>query len=193
MRTSSDPLTCADCMDCMRSLLPTFYRITIVINQWNKKKLGNLKTPIACTQIAFEYSRLSALLYSQASTQTYPISFAKKIGCVCTQATWGSLRASVNVTSDGHQSRWEFPPFPPVSLSHMHLNHKQYEQKQLKMLMTLEVPVREDTRAPLLIIFWEHTIYFNPFTPRSDQYINSPFHFNTLSSRKLTRIKKIIT
>ena len=29
--------------------------------------------------------------------------------------------------------------------------------------------------------------------PRSDRYINSPFHFNTLSSRKVMRIKKIIS
>ena len=32
----------------------------------------------------------------------------------------------------------------------------------------------------------------NPFTPRSDQYINSPFNFNTLSSGHVMRIKKII-
>ena len=32
----------------------------------------------------------------------------------------------------------------------------------------------------------------NPFTPRSDQYINSPFNYNTLSSRQVMRIKKII-
>ena len=34
--------------------------------------------------------------------------------------------------------------------------------------------------------------YFNPFTPRSDQYINSLDSFNTLSSRQVIRINKII-
>ena len=32
----------------------------------------------------------------------------------------------------------------------------------------------------------------NPLTPRSDQNINSPYNFNTLSSRKIMRIEKII-
>ena len=32
---------------------------------------------------------------------------------------------------------------------------------------------------------------FNPFTSRSDQYVNSPYNnFNTLSSREVMRIKK---
>ena len=35
-------------------------------------------------------------------------------------------------------------------------------------------------------------LYFNPFTPRSDQHINSSYNFNTLSSRQVMRIKKII-
>ena len=30
--------------------------------------------------------------------------------------------------------------------------------------------------------------FFNPWTPRSDQYINSPYNFNTLSSRQVMRI-----
>ena len=34
--------------------------------------------------------------------------------------------------------------------------------------------------------------YLDPLTPKSDQYINSPFNFNTLSSRQVMRIKKII-
>ena len=33
---------------------------------------------------------------------------------------------------------------------------------------------------------------FNPLIPRSDQYINSPFNVKTVSSRQVTRIKKII-
>ena len=33
---------------------------------------------------------------------------------------------------------------------------------------------------------------FNPLTFRSDQYINSPYNFNTMSSRQVMRIKKII-
>ena len=33
---------------------------------------------------------------------------------------------------------------------------------------------------------------FNPFTPRSDQHINSPYNFNTLSSKQVMGIKKII-
>ena len=32
----------------------------------------------------------------------------------------------------------------------------------------------------------------NPLIPRSDQYMNSPLHFNTLSSRQVMRIKTII-
>ena len=32
----------------------------------------------------------------------------------------------------------------------------------------------------------------NPLTPRSDQHMNSPYKFNTLSSRQVVRIKKII-
>ena len=37
------------------------------------------------------------------------------------------------------------------------------------------------------------TVMFNPFTPRSDQSVNSVYHFNTMSSRQLMRIKKIIS
>ena len=33
---------------------------------------------------------------------------------------------------------------------------------------------------------------FNPLTPRSDQYINSSNNFNTLSSKQVMRIKRII-
>ena len=33
---------------------------------------------------------------------------------------------------------------------------------------------------------------FHPLTPRSDQHINSPYTFNTLSSQQVMRIKKII-
>ena len=33
---------------------------------------------------------------------------------------------------------------------------------------------------------------FNPLTPRSDQYLNSPYNSNTLSSRQVIGIKKII-
>ena len=36
-------------------------------------------------------------------------------------------------------------------------------------------------------------ISFNPLIPRSDQYIKSPHNFNTLSSRHVTRIKRIST
>ena len=32
----------------------------------------------------------------------------------------------------------------------------------------------------------------NPLSPRSDQYVNYPYNFNTLSSRQLMRNKKII-
>ena len=32
---------------------------------------------------------------------------------------------------------------------------------------------------------------FNPLTPRSDQYINSPYNCNTMSKRKVMRIEKI--
>ena len=35
-------------------------------------------------------------------------------------------------------------------------------------------------------------IYFNPLTPRSDQHIDSPSNFDTLSSRQVMRIEKII-
>ena len=34
--------------------------------------------------------------------------------------------------------------------------------------------------------------WFNPFTSRSDYHVNSPYNFNTLSSRQVMRIKKII-
>ena len=33
----------------------------------------------------------------------------------------------------------------------------------------------------------------NPLTPKSDQYITSPYNFNTLSSRQVMRIKKLST
>ena len=33
---------------------------------------------------------------------------------------------------------------------------------------------------------------FDPFTTRSDHFINSPYNFNTLLSRQVMRIKKII-
>ena len=36
------------------------------------------------------------------------------------------------------------------------------------------------------------TCIFNSLTPRSDQYVNSPYIFNTVSSREVTRMKKII-
>ena len=35
-------------------------------------------------------------------------------------------------------------------------------------------------------------IFINPLTPRSDQCVKSPHNFNTLSSRQVIRIKKII-
>ena len=35
-------------------------------------------------------------------------------------------------------------------------------------------------------------LLFYPLPPRSDQYINSPYNFNTMSSRQVMRIKKII-
>ena len=35
-----------------------------------------------------------------------------------------------------------------------------------------------------------NTSTFNPFTPRSDQFVNSPCNFHTLSSRQVMRIKK---
>ena len=35
-------------------------------------------------------------------------------------------------------------------------------------------------------------LFVNPFIPRSDQYFNSPYKFNTLSSILVMRIKKII-
>ena len=34
---------------------------------------------------------------------------------------------------------------------------------------------------------------FNPFTPRSNHYLNYPYKFNTLSSRQVMRIKKLST
>ena len=41
------------------------------------------------------------------------------------------------------------------------------------------------------------TMYFDlsvtkPLTPRSDRYVNSPYNFNTLSSRQVMKMKKII-
>ena len=33
--------------------------------------------------------------------------------------------------------------------------------------------------------------HVNPLTPRSDQHMNFPYNFNTLSSRQVMRIKKI--
>ena len=42
-------------------------------------------------------------------------------------------------------------------------------------------------------LFRQAVCYFlNPLTPRSDQYINSSNNFNTLSSKQVMRIKKII-
>ena len=38
----------------------------------------------------------------------------------------------------------------------------------------------------------KNTDLFNPFTPRSVQDLNSPYNCNTLSSRQVMRIKKII-
>ena len=35
-------------------------------------------------------------------------------------------------------------------------------------------------------------MFINPLIPRSDQYINSPYNFNILSSRQVMRIEKII-
>ena len=35
-------------------------------------------------------------------------------------------------------------------------------------------------------------LVLNPFTPRSDQHINSPYNSNTLSRRQVMRIKKMI-
>ena len=41
--------------------------------------------------------------------------------------------------------------------------------------------------------YGEHSeVVVNPLTPRSDQYINSPYNFSTLSSRQVMRIEKII-
>ena len=35
--------------------------------------------------------------------------------------------------------------------------------------------------------------FFNPLTPRSDQVLNSPHNFITLSNRQVMRIKNIIS
>ena len=35
-------------------------------------------------------------------------------------------------------------------------------------------------------------VLINPLTPRSDQHIKSPYNFNTLSSREVLRIQKVI-
>ena len=36
------------------------------------------------------------------------------------------------------------------------------------------------------------SVFLHPLTPRSDQYVNYPYNFNTLSSRQAMTIKKII-
>ena len=49
--------------------------------------------------------------------------------------------------------------------------------------------------TPFMRICWKlsfNSYIVNSFIPRSDQYINSPYNFNTLSSRLATRIKKSI-
>ena len=37
-----------------------------------------------------------------------------------------------------------------------------------------------------------HSQTFNPLTPRSDRNVNYPYIFNRVSSRQVTRMKKII-
>ena len=38
----------------------------------------------------------------------------------------------------------------------------------------------------------KYLVRVKPLTPRSDQYVNFPYNFNTQSRRQVTRIKKII-
>ena len=47
---------------------------------------------------------------------------------------------------------------------------------------------------PYLCIIYvaQHWLRVNPLTPWSDQYVNSPYIFNTVSSRLVMRMKKII-
>ena len=54
------------------------------------------------------------------------------------------------------------------------------EQRQNARVLTLSLPEATECAR------------FNPFTPRSDQHIKSPYNFNTLSSRQVMRIEKII-
>ena len=65
------------------------------------------------------------------------------------------------------------------------------------------IPLSRDTHAETsanyafftLCIRLPHPPYddaFNPLTPRSDHYMNSSNYFNTMSSKQVTRIKRII-
>ena len=59
------------------------------------------------------------------------------------------------------------------------------EEKQVELKVQQKI---EALRKGEQVSFW----FINPLTPRSDQHINSPDNSNTLLSRQVMRIKKII-
>ena len=55
-------------------------------------------------------------------------------------------------------------------------------------------PLTEKTAIHFFVVLaGDLASVLNPFTPRSDQYINYPYNFKTLSSRQVMRMNKIIT
>ena len=56
-----------------------------------------------------------------------------------------------------------------------------------------EATVRDVRITPNFGMFYIGTCILNPLTPMSDQHINSPFDFHTLSSKQVMRIKKLST
>ena len=73
--------------------------------------------------------------------------------------------------------------------SHLHQIWTQTIQLMMMMTTTLMKGVMVYVLSHYV---WYCFICFNPFTPKNDEYLNSPYNFNTWSSRQVMRIKKII-
>ena len=88
-------------------------------------------------------------------------------------------------------------PFKRTKPNHHQRKKRQAPHKFLEMALiaddfAISAYGEKEMTYHLLTIAHIVSVMFNSLTPRSDQYINSVFHFNTLSSRQVMRIRKII-
>ena len=83
-----------------------------------------------------------------------------------------------------------------IKLNLLHGNDAQQENGNVSSFAEsiFEYPLERGKPEECFQHSWPKWIIWivNPLSPRSDQYLNSPFNFNTLLSRQVMRIKKII-